>query len=67
LSNTQNLEVYLGARLPRARTRRGRPRSDAVQVGYAREKVPFQLDAGQLVLDVSEEIADHWLYVVERI
>lgn len=73
LENTQNaeeyfrLEVYLGARLPRARTRRGRPRSEAVQVGYARETVPFQLDAGQLVLDVSEEIVDHWLYVVEKI
>ncbi len=64
LENAQNLEVYLGAKLPRGRVRRGRPRSEAVRVGYARETVPFQIEAGQLVLAVTEEIADHWLYVV---
>jgi hypothetical protein len=66
LENAQNLEVYLGARLPRGRVRRGRPRSDAVRVGYARETVPFQIDAGQLVLAVTEEIVDHWLYIVSK-
>jgi hypothetical protein len=66
LENPDNLEVRLGASLPRSRTRRGRPRSEAARAGYTTQKLSFQVDAGDLVLMVTEEIRDHWLYVIRK-
>jgi hypothetical protein len=58
------LEVWLGAYEPGI-TRRRRKESFG-RAGYGLKPVEFKETGGWLVLDVNEDLAGHWLYVVLR-
>ena len=53
------LQVWLGAHMPGGRSRR----ASHGRAGYGERQVPFRVEGGALVFDISEDIAGHWLYV----
>jgi hypothetical protein len=66
LDPTLRLEVWVGASVSLMRLPRGKPSIGGLTVGYGEQQIPFLVDQGSLVLDLKEEIEEHWLYVVER-
>ncbi len=58
LSDASGLEVWRGAFVTQ------RKREGFGRVGYGDRPVPFKVADGALILDVDEELAGHWLYVV---
>ena len=56
------LQVWLGALVPG--DLRQRRREVIGRAGYGQRPVPFQIDNGALVLDIDDELREHWLYVV---
>jgi len=63
LADVQGIEVWQGAYVPR---RSRRATTGYRRVGYGQRKLPFELAEGALRLDVDEEMAESWLYVVRR-
>lgn len=59
----RNVEVWLGA-YEAGNTRRRR-REGQGRAGYGERQVPFAGEDGALVVDYSEDLVGHWLYVVE--
>ena len=57
------MEVWLGA-YEAGNTRRRR-REGQGRAGYGERQVPFAGEDGALVVDYSEDLVGHWLYVVE--
>jgi hypothetical protein len=64
LPSVRDLEVWRGAYIPGEVSRRRREAHG--RVGYGDLVVSYDLVDGNLVLDISEELRDHWLYIVRR-
>ena len=59
-----NTEVWLGALHPG--TLQQRRRETRGRVGYGYRRVPFDVVEGSLQVEVDDDLAGHWLYVVRR-
>ncbi|OQA37896.1 MAG: hypothetical protein BWY52_03322 [Chloroflexi bacterium ADurb.Bin325] len=60
----RNVQVWLGAYEAGGATRRRR-RENQGRVGYGERQIPFAVEDGALAVEYTEELAGHWLYVVE--
>jgi hypothetical protein len=66
VDDSAGLEVWVGAAAPLHRPRRSSQQPQAIRLGYGSRQIPFRVEARKLVLDVNEEILEHWLYIVRR-
>lgn len=66
LPDASRLEVWMGAYVPAGRFPKRAEGIVRTPVGFADHRVEFTVEDGDLVVDVSEEISEHWLYLVRR-
>jgi hypothetical protein len=65
LKDPRRLELWTGAYIPAGRLPKRAQGITRTPVGFASDKVPFNVEHGDLVIDVGEDCLEHWLYLVE--
>ena len=66
ITSPENIEVWVGSLAPLHRPRRRQAHPQAIRTGYGSHQVPWLFEGGVLIIDIQEEIAEHWLYIVYR-
>jgi hypothetical protein len=64
LDGDQSLQLWQGASVPSGRLRKRGPDAARIPAGFGVQQIPFTVEGGDLVLELREDIQEHWLYLV---
>ena len=65
LAEKDGLELWLGGHMPTGRRSRRDP-GKRTPVGYGERQVAFRVENGDLIVEVDEDLREHWFYLVQR-